>query len=210
MTEKNHNTNLINTIQKVFYVFLFVYFGFITIPQWFRPFSPQRLVWVISLPVIVLVLIVIGVSGFIGIWQTKVGNKASNPKHVHFAQISCIGILWFAIAVGLAYGTHYFYNHQQFNLEIWQDPNSTQYVSYELSPRQKMLDDVVENILPGSTQLEIEALLGPSTNTGYFSKSRRDLIYNLGAERGLGVDSEWLLIWFDDSGNFERHEIVTD
>ena len=81
---------------------------------------------------------------------------------------------------------------------------------YDLTPRQRMLDDVVENILPGSTQSEIEILLGESMNTGYFSGNERDLIYVLGAERGFGVDSEWLLIWFDETGNFERYEITTD
>lgn len=210
MTEKFKRTNSISTSQKAFYVFLFVYFGFRAIPQWFRPFSTQQFVWIISLPVIVLVLIGLGVRGFIGILQTKVGNKAPNPKHVHFAKISSIGLLWFVIAVAIANGTHYFYNHQQFSSEIWQDPKSTRYVSDELSTRQKMLDDVVENILPGSTQLEIEALLGPSTNTGYFAQSEPDLIYILGPERGFGVDYEWLLIWVDDSGDFERYEIVTD
>lgn len=73
-----------------------------------------------------------------------------------------------------------------------------------------MLDDVIKNVLPGSTKEKIETLLGESTHTGYFSKSERDLIYMLGPERGLGVDSEWLLIWFDDSGNYERYTITTD
>ncbi len=36
-----------------------------------------------------------------------------------------------------------------------------------------------------------------------------DLIYVLGAERGFGVDSEWLRIGFDDSGRFERYEFTS-
>lgn len=210
MSEKNHNTNSIITYQKIYCVFLFAYFGIRTIPQWFRPWSSMSFLWLFALPVNLLILFVIGSSGIIGIWRTKIGKKTPNPKYVLFVKTSGAGFLWFLIAVGIAHGTHYFYNHQHFSLEIWQDPNSAQYVSYDLTPRQKMLDDVIRNVLPDGTQSEIEALLGPPTNTGYFSNSERDLIYRLGAERGWGVDSEWLLIWFDDSGNFVRYTIVTD
>jgi hypothetical protein len=198
------------TNKKTYYVLLFAYFVFMAIPQWFRPFSPQFLVWFIALPIIVLILIVVGVRGMIGIWRSKASNTTPNPRYVAFVQISGISFLWFVVSAGLAYGAHYLYNHQRFDSEIWRNPNSAKYVSYDLTPRQRMLDDVIENVLPGSTQPEIEALLGESTNTGYFSQSERDLIYVLGAERGLGVDSEWLLIWFDDSGKFQRYEITTD
>ena len=209
MAEKIRNLASIIKNQKIYYALLFAYFGFMAVPQWFRPFSPQFLVWVITLPIIILVLIVIGVRGMIGSWRTKASNATPNPTNVSFAQISGVGLLWFVLAAGLACGTHHLYNHQRVNSEIWQDPNSARYVSYDLTPRQRMLDDLIENLLHGSTQSEIEALLGESTNTGCFSESGRDLIYRLGAERGLGVDSEWLLIWFDDSGNFERYEITS-
>ncbi|MBI5349175.1 MAG: hypothetical protein HZB77_07640 [Chloroflexi bacterium] len=210
MKQQIHNLVSFLTHKKIYYALLFVYFGFMAIPQWFRPFSRQFLVWLLALPIIVIALIVIGVWGIVGIWRTNKSKEQSNPKHVFFAQISGAGLLWFVVSFALAYGTHFLYNHQKFDSEIWRNPNSARYVSYDLTPRQRMLDDVVENVLPGSTQDEIETLLGESTNTGYFSRSERDLIYVLGAERGLGVDSEWLLIWFDDSGNFERYEITTD
>ena len=210
MAEKNRNRVSFFTDQKIYHVLLFAYFGFMAIPQGFRPFSPQFLIWLVMLPVIVLVLIAIGVWGIIGIQRARASHVSPNPRYVSFAQISGLGLLWFVTSAGFAYGTHYLYNHKKFSSEIWRDPNSAQYVSYDLTLRQRMLDDVVENILPGSTQSEIEILLGESMNTGYFSGNERDLIYVLGAERGFGVDSEWLLIWFDETGNFERYEITTD
>jgi len=121
-----------------------------------------------------------------------------------------MGFLCVMVIFAIAYGIYFFYNYRKFNSEIWRDPNSVLHVSYDITPRQKMIDDVVENILPGSTQDEIESLLGKSRNTSYFSESKRDSIYMLGPERGFGVDSEWLLIWFDDSGKFERYQIATD
>ncbi len=210
MAEEIRNRASFIMNKKTQFVLLFAYFGFIAIPQWFRPFSPQFLVWFLAFPIIMLVLIAMGIRGMIGIWRSKVSNTNPNPGYVSFVQVSGISLLWFVVSVGLAYGTHYLYNHQRFNSEIWRNPNSARYVSYDLTPRQRMLDDVIENVLPGSTQSEIEALLGESTNTGYFSQSENDLIYVFGAERGLGVDSEWLLIWFDESGKFERYEITTD
>ena len=55
-------------------------------------------------------------------------------------------------------------------------------------------------------------MLGPSLDTRYVASSGRDLIYLLGPERDsmFGVDSEWLLIWLDGSGRFERYQVWTD
>ena len=75
-----------------------------------------------------------------------------------------------------------------------------------------MLKDVVENILPGKNKAEIEKLLGQSLKTNYFRSVDKDLIYYLGPQRDsfLNIDSEWLLIWLDEKGVFERYKIAND
>jgi hypothetical protein len=75
-----------------------------------------------------------------------------------------------------------------------------------------MLGSVVERLGPSQSGVDIEALLGPSLETPYFESTGRDLIYILGPQRDslFGIDSEWLLIWLDDSGHFERYDIYTD
>jgi hypothetical protein len=75
-----------------------------------------------------------------------------------------------------------------------------------------MLGGVVRDVLPGSHRSEIEQALGPSLDTAYFASTDRDLIYLLGPERSLffGIDSEWLLIWLDESGHFERFAVTVD
>ena len=75
-----------------------------------------------------------------------------------------------------------------------------------------MLGDVVAHVLPGRTQAEIEEMLGPSLTTSYFESTSRDLIYVLGAERDsfFPVDSEWLLVWLDEAGRFQRYAVYTD
>lgn len=102
-------------------------------------------------------------------------------------------------------------NLLKFDARIWSSESSSGYVPNDFSPRQKMLGDVVRNVIQDKSRNEIEKALGPSLETGYFSSSERDLIYVLGAERGFfGIDSEWLLIWVDDEGQFERYAIYTD
>lgn len=75
--------------------------------------------------------------------------------------------------------------------------------------RQKMLKDVVQNVLPNKTREEIINLLGPSTETSHF-KRMYDLIYVLGPERnGYRIDFEWLLIHLE-KGKFKSYSIRVD
>lgn len=100
----------------------------------------------------------------------------------------------------------------QFDHECWIDPSSTDYVTGDITARQKMLADVVYTVMPRKNRAEIENLLGPSLETSYFNSTGRDLIYILGPQRDaiFAIDSEWLLIWFDDYDQFSRYEIVCD
>jgi hypothetical protein len=99
----------------------------------------------------------------------------------------------------------------EFDQSAWLDPKSANYVHNDITPRQKMLAAVVAK-LPGSSQAHLEQTLGPSLETDYFLSTGRDIIYVLGPERDslFGIDSEWLLIWLDEKGTFERYEIVND
>lgn len=101
---------------------------------------------------------------------------------------------------------------RRFDSAIWRMEASSSYVEGDITSRQKMLGDVVDHVLPGQTRQEIERRLGPSLETPYFSESGRDLIYITGPERDtpFAIDSEWLLIWLDEHGRFERCEVVND
>ena len=63
--------------------------------------------------------------------------------------------------------------------------------------------------LDGLSEDEVIALLGPETDTNYFSE--HDMVYALGPERGwLSIDSEWLVIDFDRNGVIASYQVVTD
>lgn len=62
-----------------------------------------------------------------------------------------------------------------------------------------MVDDMLGKYkLVGQTKEEVVELLGNETNTEYF-KEVSNFVYYLGDERGLiSIDSEWLVITFDN------------
>ena len=98
----------------------------------------------------------------------------------------------------------------RYDRAVWIDPHASDYVEDDLTPRQKMLGDVIQ-MLPGRDRAELEQILGPSLQTPYFKDTGRSLIYCLGPERGyMGIDSEWLLIWLDERDRFQRFAIACD
>jgi hypothetical protein len=101
---------------------------------------------------------------------------------------------------------------RKFESSVWQDSRSTQYISDDYTPRQKMLRDVVRNVLPSRTRTEIEKQLGPGKPNGFFQERSYDMIYQTGPQRDslFAIDSEWLLIWLNNEGRFQRSEITTD
>ena len=79
------------------------------------------------------------------------------------------------------------------------------------SIRQRMVDDLLRSHpLLGNTRPEVESLLGPADNTGYFSEY--DMVYHLGQERHsyIAIDSEWLVIRLDSTGKVSQTRLVTD
>lgn len=94
-----------------------------------------------------------------------------------------------------------------FDSKTWQDQEQINDKPY---PRRGMADSLLkERALHGKTREEVERLLGEPTNTEYFADY--DVVYWLGPQRGfLALDSEWLVIRFDDSNRVTEYEIKTD
>jgi len=197
---------------------LVVYFGLLLIPEWWPALraTPAYFVYVLTLPLVLLVLIALGCWGAIGLYVSRRRNSSRQAKHRSMLTLSIIGLLLFASAYGLSAairgglpsGSHL----QKFDSAQWKHETASESDGGDISVRQKMLGDVVSHVLPGRDRRELEAMLGPSLDTGYFASSGRDLIYLMGRERDsmFGVDSEWLLIWLDGSGRFERYQVWMD
>lgn len=62
--------------------------------------------------------------------------------------------------------------------------------------RGRMIDDLTANVLKkGMARQEVVSLLGAPTETNKFRD--HDLVYYVAPEKGVGIDSRWLLIDFD-------------
>lgn len=113
---------------------------------------------------------------------------------------------------GLPYGAFL----RSFDRTAWCDDSAANWVAGDLTPRQKMLGAVVRNVLkPGglaATREEIVAQLGPPEGEETLVSTGRDLSYRLGPQHDsmFAIDDDWLLIWLDDAGRFQRFEIRPD
>lgn len=207
------------TARRLVVVFaLVVYFGLLLLPEWWPALSatPAYFGYVLTFPWVLLVLIALGCWGAVGLHVSRRRNSPRQAKHRSMLTFSIGGLLLFASAYGLSAairgglpsGSHL----QRFDSAQWKHETASEPADGDISVRQKMLGDVVGNVLEGRSRREVEAMRGPPLETWYFASTGRDLIYLRGRERDsmFGVDSEWLLIWLDGSGRVERYEVRTD
>jgi hypothetical protein len=158
------------------------------------------------------VLLIITFFGLISLIRFVIAMRRDNPP----SKVSTAGVsllLSFIILSPLALAAHRYIPRalptgsdlKSFDPVIWKSESSTDW-NEGISVREKMLKDVVDKILPGKSKKKIVNALGASIETDYFSFFDKDLIYYLGPERdGLfNIDSEWLLIWIDEDGQFKR------
>lgn len=99
-----------------------------------------------------------------------------------------------------------------FDSKTWISDNGNNLDDHLMTPRQKMLRSTIEEYVQNRTREQVLSALGRPTDTHYFKASGRDFIYYLGPERDsfLGIDSEWLLIWFNEDGKVRKYQITVD
>ena len=76
--------------------------------------------------------------------------------------------------------------------------------------RIQMVENLIESrILDGMSKAETLNLLGEADSPGYFEDW--DLVYWLGPERGpIGINSEWLVIRFNNDQEVSEYKVVED
>ncbi len=198
--------------------FVVAYFGFGLVPEWLPwvMHTGPYFFYELSFPVVLLALFILAWRGGAGLLRSQPNGTSPVSRYRFFLFIGTAGIISFAVSVGLgrviSAGLPSGSQLQYFDSAIWQSPGSAEYIEDDITPRQKMLGDVVARVLPGRGRGQLEALLGPSLDTQYFASSGRDMIYVLGPMRDslFAMDSEWLLVWLNQSGQFERYEIAGD
>lgn len=172
--------------------------------------------YLVSIPLVLLAAVGVLMFGAIGWAISSARSRPVRPSAPSLIIVPLTAILIFGLVFGLRAivadvlptGSY----AQAFEAEAWQSQESAELVRGDITPRQKMLGAVVQEVLPGSHRSQIEDALGPSLDTPYFRSNGRDLIYRTGLERDslFGIDSEWLLIWLDEAGHFSRFAIMVD
>jgi len=187
---------------------LYLAFGFFRslwpYQNWFKPVS---ITYALSLYLFIALIIISNLYSLISWILTKRKNRALNPA------IAIGPIISFTIFIGLLCapympkflpsGSHL----QPFNSELWIADDST-IIREGITNRQKMLGDVIENILPGKSRNEIIKLLGLSSD----DSSQPTLLFYLGPARGdfFGAEVEWLEVYLDLSENFKKYEVFRE
>ncbi len=107
------------------------------------------------------------------------------------------------VALGLLAGVPAAFRAGQaeFEAEAWRaEGSSRSRWPFAYSARERMVDDLLENVLPGLSLQEVRARLGPSES----SPVEGVLSYTIGPHPI--IDDAVLFLHFDKGGRYERHE----
>lgn len=155
---------------------------------------------------VMLVLALLLIAGLVGAWYWYRG-AASGRRTV---LVAVAGFLMFGVAIvsadllhrDLPFGSFV----RDFDRAAWSEPGSASYVKGDITPRQKMLGDIVYDILPTRTRAEVEQILGGSNDPGAEAGT---LVYILGPDRsGFTIDFEYLVVRFDERGRFAGYDLT--
>lgn len=194
------------------------YFGLLTLLPNFIPSFGATVFHaglILTLPFALIVLAVLIIWAVVAVVVSRLRKRSLGNKSRWAAMVSVSALLVLAVVIltlrvfpdPLPTGSYL----SSFDRSTWLGPGSTEPVHNDITPRQKMLADVISK-LPGRKRGELEYMLGPSFGPEYFKSSGCDLIYVLGPQRDslFTIDSEWLLICFDENNIFQRYAIATD
>jgi hypothetical protein len=192
-----------------------LYFALALIPQFglIPETSGIALLYVLTVPITLLVLLVVGLWGLLGLMRRPTAQQQrTRALHRLWIVVSAFGSFALVVLVGNVLPEHLPYGSDQlpFDSARWLAESSMNVQTGDVTDRQRMLRSAVD-MLPGLDGKAIEKMLGPSESTPYFASTGRDMIYILGPERSfMSIDSEWLLIWLDARGHFKRFTIARD
>lgn len=103
-------------------------------------------------------------------------------------------------------------HEKPFDEVLWRSPQGLEPDNAGVTPRQKMLGDLVDKHLIGKSRKDIIAILGEPSTKMDPDGTGPSMSYRTGIERGsfMPIDSEWLLLYFDSSGVATRYTIGVD
>lgn len=148
------------------------YFGLSLVPHALPGLGGTGLsfAYVLSLPIVVLLLLAVGVWGGVGLLRAWVRGRPPRPRHRAYLLVGCVALASFTLALGLARavprplptGS----DLERFDRAVWQDPRSADYVPGDVTPTTKDAGGRCEERPAGPA-------LGSSSNRSSGRHSRR-------------------------------------
>ncbi|MDQ0227374.1 hypothetical protein [Metabacillus niabensis] len=189
------NQSLIEVLFRFYGVlYVLIYIGFILLISLAHSSINIISILAILVPFISLLLFVLVLSK--SKYLNVCSERKTKNKLKHIAMIGSIPTIVCMVMLGI---NEY---KSSFNTNRWLT---------SLSERVYMVDNLLSTFdLKGKTKSEVIELLGAPTDTGYF-KTKTNIVYYLGNERGLiSIDSEWLVIDFDEGERVVNYSVRTD
>lgn len=179
--------------------------------------SPLFLLYVLSIPVALLILAGLFAFGVVSVVTAKRRGLPEPRSYRLPISAAVLGGACFVVFIALLRllpaslptGSHLL----PFESAAWLVPESAAYADGQPTKRQKMLGSLLEQLNPTLTRADVEAMLGePHPRDFPLGIRDSDIHYMTGPQRDafFGLDSEWLLLWFDESGHFEHYELYVD
>lgn len=177
--------------------------------HWWTPLLTDAFLG-LGIPLCLVLLLGSLVSALIVMWllpQTEANKTRTKSAAVMLALVVSSLVFDSVYARGLPTGSF----ATVFDSEEWKSNDASKFQSHDLTTRQKMLGYVVADVLPRQNRTAIEAQLGIPPTSSYFEELKPDLLYHLGPERGvMGIDSEWLALWFNSDGYLDSWKLLRD
>ena len=192
------------TSSKPLYIFLVFATYYFTLPFRMHENSSDLFIWGLISACFLLIFFVIGTVGLFRLSWRYFKRSPQIPRDKHRMITSVIAFLIFIPISFIIDNQHY----QDFDPVAWQNSSRS-----AISERQRMIDDLTDNVLPDKTESDLLYLLGdPDYLEDAMPNSDADLQYLLGIDQGLsfgGTQYQWLLIWIDENGQFEKYRFTT-
>lgn len=123
-------------------------------------------------------------------------------------QMKCLVFIFFICCIPLLGcgrdGLSEVYKQDPFNHDKWIKQSFL--ISDKPTPRQRMLNDLIKNVLPGKSKIEIIELLGHPD-----SEELKFVDYRIGpeiTEYSISIDFEYFEIFFDDKDRFVKYNLT--
>ena len=153
---------------------------------------------------ILSLFLIIGIVGLFGLIRPYFDKTYKNPKSKHRVLVPIAVFLWFGIANIILIGPAD--TPIRFDAELWHNSS----IHRAETQRERMIEDLIQNYLPGKRQVDIVSLLGEPVDSYEFPIEQNELVYVLKVDKEfMDETTTWLIIRFNETGFYKNHEVLT-